>query len=151
MFSPVQTLVQLMNYVNMYAISPRYAAIGTMGTYLHMLGRLNSSEEFLQKLDEIASKMRLPGMPKYAPGEWLEAFKTIDKASFSNVGEEYALLGDMTKTHIIQRGTDKLLAAGSSPFRMGEKGNRIGAWYTAMKEHRDANPTGRITNYEMSK
>lgn len=146
-----QMLVQTMSYVNMYAITPRYAATGTMGAYLHMLSKFNRNPEILNTIDDIASKLHIPGLPRYLPGQWKEANELLARSGFLHIGQEYSLLGDMARTHLIRRGKDRFLSMGQSPFRAGEKATRAGAWYIAHKEWRDANPTGRITKADQAK
>lgn len=139
LFSLPQILVQSMTYVNMFAISPKYATQGTLGAYLHYLSRFNKNPEILEALDKIATKFG------YKPGEWIESMKTFDNTGFSKVGAEHGLMDNMHRSNIIKSGKDTFLEWGRKPFQWGEQNSRIGAWYTAMKEYRDLNPTGKLS------
>lgn len=149
LFSIPQMLVQSMTYVNMFGITPRYATIGSLGAFLHGISRINRNDKILNYLDELATKFRFPGLPAWRLGEFKEAMTEMDKMAFSTVAGEYGPL-NQTK-NIIQSGADRILGWGQSPFRAGERSTRIGAWYIAFKEYRDANPTGPITNWERQK
>jgi len=144
LFSVPQMLVQSMNYVNMFAIAPKYASQGTLATYLHYLSRFNKNPEILSHLDTIATKFG------YKPGEWLEAMREFENTGFAHVGAEHGLMDNMHRTNIIQRGSDKFLEWGRKPFQWGETNSRIGGWYTAMKEFRDQHPTGALSDIDRS-
>src|SRR5690606_19216985 len=149
LFSIPQMIVQSMSYVNMYAISPRHAALGSLGATFQHLSKFNSHPNILNKFDEMASKFKIPGLPRYKPGEWLEAYQELQKTGFGHVGGEYSMLN--TQANIIRRGGSAFLEAGKAPFRWGEQNNRFGAWYIAMKEFRTQNPTGKISNADRAK
>lgn len=150
LFSVPQLLVQSMNYVNMFAISPRYATAGTMATYMYYLSRFNKSPEIMAKLDEMVSKFHIPGIPQYKPGEWLEAVKTFEDSGFKHVGAEHALTDSMSRVNIIQGTGSKWLEWGRKPFQWGEANSRTGAWFLAMKEFRDLHPTGKLSDSDIS-
>lgn len=139
LFSIPQMFVQAMSYVNMFAISPRYATQGTMAAVLHGLSRINSNPEILKALDKMASKMG------WKAGEWIEAMQTMQRSGFGLVGNEYAPLSTIQYANPILSGKDRFLSWGRKPFQMGEAATRYGAWYMAFKEFRDANPIGAIS------
>lgn len=140
LFSVPQLLVQSMTYANMFAISPKYATQGTLGAYLHYLSGFNKNPEILNHLDKIASKFG------YKPGEWLESMQTFENTGFKNVGSEHSFSDNMHRNNIIKSGAENFLEWGRKPFQWGETNSRFGAWYTAMKEFRDKNPTGKLTD-----
>ncbi len=146
-----QLWIQMAGFVNIFAHSPRYAGTATWANVLHQYARFNSSPKFLDYLDNMATKMRLPGMPKYRPGEWKEAFETLQNSGFGIVGRELSLLDTMSKARVYESGSGRILDAMQLPFKEGERQGRFGAWFTAMKEFRDANPTGKITQADMAK
>lgn len=144
LFSIPQLFVQTTTFATMWGIAPRYSTAGTLATMLHGMSRLNRNPEILARLDELASSMRLPGLPAWKPGEWLEAMKSLERTGFSHVAGEYAPLSNLQYAKVVQQGKSQFLHWGTAPFRGGEKTVRIGAWYTAFKEFRDAHPTGPI-------
>lgn len=143
MFSPVQLLVQSMTYVNMFAISPKYASQATAGALLHGLTAFNDSEQILAHLDKFASKIG------WKPGEWLEAREAMRNSGWNQVGGEYAAYDAMHRNNIIKSGTDKFMEYGRKPFQWGEQSTRIGSFFTAFREFRDANPTGRLSDTDI--
>ena len=152
MFSIPQLLVQMQTYSAIYSIAGlRPAFMGTNGALLSMYGRLNRNPEILNHLDKIATK--LAGNTKYGwkPGEWKEAFLEYEKTGFHTVAGEYASLDTMLSSKIVETEGKAFLNAGAWFFRKGEQSVRDGAWFTAYKEYRNANPTGRITNTERKK
>ncbi len=149
LFAPYQVFVQMASYVNMFGLSPRYATAGTMGAYLHLISRFNTSDEILNSLDKIASRFSLPGVPKFQPGEWKEAMQALDKTGFGHVGGEYGPLSTLNYAKPISSGGQTFLSWGRKPFQMGEASTRVGAWYMAFKEFRDAHPTGALTKTDL--
>lgn len=145
LFAVPQMIVQNMSYATIFAISPRYAVTGTYGAFLHGLGRLNKNPEIINALDNLATKMRIPGLPSWKKGQFKEAFEFMESSGFGHVGGEYVNLDDMSKYNVVKSGWRTFLDWGQTPFRMGERNVRRGAYYTAFKEFRDKFPTGRIT------
>jgi hypothetical protein len=141
-----QFVVQANNYTNIYGIAgPKYAAPGTVGAQLHFWSRVNSRPEIINHLDSLASKLSVPGASKWRPGEFKEAWEELRKTGFGNVGNEYATLDNPMSEKIITTSFGKFLDFGTTFFKAGERNSRYGAWYTAFKEFRDANPVGRLT------
>jgi hypothetical protein len=147
LFSIKQFLTQATTYTNIFAISPRHAPSGAMATMLYAWSRVNRNPGILAHMDSLATKLRtyLPGMSHFKPGEWLEATKEMEAAGFMNVSHESALRDTPLTNKVITNGKDKFLEWGELPFKRGAESTRISAWYTAYREFRDANPTGRIT------
>jgi hypothetical protein len=143
LFSPVQLLVQSMTYVNMLAISPKYASQASAGVFMHYLTKFNDTPEILKHLDKMMSKVG------WKPGEWLEARKAMEDSGWNRVGAEYSAYDAMHRNHIIQSGLDKFLEYGRKPFQWGETHTRIGAFMTAFREFRDAKPTGKLTETDV--
>lgn len=144
-FSIPQFLVQAQTFTNIWAISPRAGGAGTLATMLHTWSRVNSSEKFLQAYDDLATKLNFFGS-KWKPGEFMEARRELAKTGFEHVGGEYQLADDAMQHKFIKNQWNNFLDAGLVFFREGEKASRIGAYYTAFREFRDANPFKVLTD-----
>lgn len=145
-FAVPQLLVQSQTFVNIFALAgARHAGSGVVATMLHQVARMNKTPALLERLDVIASKMG------WKPGELTEAMQELSKTGFEHVGGEYALRDDVMNPKLITYGAKQFLDWGTVFFKEGERNNRIGAWYTAYREYRAENPTGRITNAERQK
>ncbi len=144
-------LVQMGNYSNIFGIAgPKYAAPGTIGAQLHFWSRVNSNPEIINYLDNLATKLVVPGASRWKPGEFKEALEEFKKTGFGNVGGEFAALDDPMNAKLFNKGKDAFLEMSSYFVRNGERNSRYGAWYTAFKEFRDAKPFGRITEQDRS-
>lgn len=148
LFNIPQFIVQAGNYANILGIAGyKYASTGTMAAQLHFWSTVNSHPNIINHLDTIASKFYLPGASQWRPGEFKEAFQEMMNSGFGHVGGEMAVLDNMMSTKLVDvSGLGKVVDWGAMPFKQGETNARYGAWYTAFKEFRDANPVGRITN-----
>lgn len=152
LFNIPQFIVQAGNYANILGIAGyKYAAPGTLGAQLHFWSTVNSHPNIIEHLDTLASKMYIPGSAQWKPGEFKEALTELQRTGFGNAGGEFASVDNVMSNKIIKNGLDTFLDWGQAPFRAGETNARYGAWYTAFKEFRDANPTGRITNADRAK
>jgi len=151
MFNPAQLLVQMQTYANILAISPRSAVAGSHAAMLHAWSRMNRNPEIIRALDDYATKLNIPGFHSWKPGEFTEAMEAYEKTGFGNVAGEYANLNTALKTDFVGNVFKSLLHAGTWFFRQGERGVRDGAWYTAFKEFREANPTRTITKDDLGK
>jgi len=149
-FNPAQWLVQAQTYAAIWAISPKHSATGTFAAMLHQWARINASESILKALDEKATKMNFFGS-KWKPGEFREAFETLRKTGFEKVAGEYANLNTALKTDFIGNSFKSFLHAGTFFFQEGEKATRLGAWYTAFREYREANPLKTLTKDDIGK
>lgn len=149
LFAIPQLLVQQMTYATILGVAGDHAVPGTLGALLHGYSRLNRNPAILKKLDEIASGMHIPGLTsRWKPGEFMESLAEYEKSGFSNVGGTHILTDDELAPKIFNNGIHQFLEAGTIFFKGGEKSVRAGAWHTAFREFREANPLGRITNYE---
>lgn len=148
LFNIPQFIVQAGNYSNILGIAGyKYASPGTLGAQLHFWSSVNSNPAIIQHLDDIASKFNLPGTAKWKPGEFSEAFHELNKTGFGNPGGEYAALDNPMNQKLISDSQGRtFLDWGQFFFKQGERNSRYGAWYTAFKEFREANPVGRITD-----
>lgn len=145
-----QFFTQSMTYVNIYGIAgTKYAAPGSIAAILQQFSRVNNNEKIMAWMDKMASSLTLPGMSKWRPGEWLEANKIGELTGFFNIQGEYALRDTFLTPQLYSSGGRRFLHWGESFFREGERNARYGAWYTAFKEFRDANPFGKIGNAEI--
>lgn len=149
-FALPQFIVQAQTYTTIAALNPRQAMAGTYAYMLHSWSRINSHPEVLQAMDKYASKMRMFGS-SWKPGEWLEARRELARTGFENVGGEHAIADDAMQYKTIKNEWNNFLSAGQVFFREGEKASRIGAYYTAFKEFRDANPVKIITDADRQK
>lgn len=145
-FNIPQFIVQSMNYVNMTALAPKTALSGTYAAQLHFWSRINSHPNIIEHLDKLASSFRMPGLAAWKPGEFKQAMEELAKTGFGNVGREYAVLDDIMREKYITSAGRDILDAGTMFFKGGERNARYGAWYTAFKEWKDANPFKKITN-----
>lgn len=147
-----QFIVQSGNYSNILGIAgPRYATSGTLGAQLHFWSRANSRPQTIDFLDNLASKFQIPGVANWKPGEFKEGFEEFKKTGFGNVGGEFAAIDDpMATAKIVGSAGQTFLDSSTFFVRNGERNSRYGAWYTAFKEFRDKNPTGRITEQDRS-
>lgn len=145
LFNPVQFAVQAQTYTNISAIAPRSAGSGVLGAFLHVASAIKSDDAFLKYLDKLASKMQIPGMKNWKPGEFYEARKTLENTGFKNVAGEYADMSGTMKSDMILNEGKALANAGLIFFKSGEKTTRLGAWYTAFKEFRHDFPTKALT------
>jgi len=148
LFNIPQFIVQAGNYSNIYGIAgAKYASSGTLAAQLHFWSTVNSHPNIIKHLDDLASKFHIPGASNWRPGELTEAMTEANRTGFFNVGGEFASLDNPMSTKIVTTNIgSKILDWGAAPFKAGERNARYGAWYTAFKEFRDANPIGRITN-----
>lgn len=146
LFNIPQFIVQSANYSNILGIAGyKYAGSGTLAAQLHFWSTVNSHPSIISHLDKLASNFNLPGTSKWKPGEFTEAFQEMNNTGFGHPAGEVASL-DNLGNKVISTAKDTFLDWGRMPFQQGEKNSRYGAWYTAYREFRDANPTGRISN-----
>jgi len=143
LWNVAQILVQAQTYTNIYGIAGyKYASQGSMGALFHQASRMNKSPQILDHLDSMATKFG------YRPGEFKEAMTELERTGFGYVSREHAFQDNMFAPSIIKSGFQDFLDAGTLFFRGSERNSRFGAWYTAYREFRDKNPTGRITDKE---
>jgi hypothetical protein len=151
LFNVPQFIVQAGNYANIYGIAgSKYATSGTYAAQLHFWSTVNSNPAIINHLDELATRMKLPGTSHWKPGEFKEALEEGKKTGFFNVGSEYAVLDNPMSEKVVSDGVNTFLDWGQYFFKQGEKNAKMGAWYTAYKEFRDVNPIGRLTNADRS-
>lgn len=147
LFNIPQFVVQAGNYSNILGIAgARYATPGTYAAQLHFWSTVNSNPAIIKHLDNLATKMRIPGTSHWKPGEFAEAMAEGKRTGFFNVGSEYAILDNPMSEKVVQDGVNKFLDWGQFFFKQGEKNAKMGAWYTAYKEFRDKVPVGRLTD-----
>jgi len=148
LFNIPQLVVQMGNYSNILGIAGyQMAAPGTLAAQLHFWSRVSQDSKFIDHLDTVASKFWLPGISRWKPGEFKEAMTELHYTGFGNVdGGSHVLLDDPMNNKIIENAGGKFLDWGRYPFKAGDQNAKYGAWYTAYREFRDANPFGRITN-----
>lgn len=151
MFNPAQLLVQAQTFSAILAISPLHGTAGTYGAFLHQMGRMNGSPEMLKYLDNMATKLNVFGQSKFKPGEFIEANRILNSTGFERVAGEYANLNTALKTDFVGNDLKNVANAGTWFFREGEKSTRLGAWYTAFREFREANPIGAISKDDIGK
>lgn len=147
LFNIPQFVVQAGNYANIYGIAgSKYATPGTYGAQLHFWSTVNSNPAIIDHLDDLATRLKIPFTSQWKRGEFKEAMEEGKKVGFFNVGSEYAMLDNPTSEKIVSDGVNTFLEWGQFFFKQGEKNAKMGAWYTAYKEFRDANPIGRLTD-----
>lgn len=147
LFNIPQFAVQMANYGNIYGIAGhRFASPGALGAQLHFWTRANSHPNIIAALDKKASQFNMPGISRWRPGEFTEAFEELHNTGFGVVGREHAWLDDPMSTKVFHDTKTTFLDWGTVFFRGGEQNARMGAWYTAYREFRDKKPFGRITD-----
>lgn len=149
LFNPGQWLLQNQAWTNIWSISPRSASAGGFGMLLHRWGTHNADDAVLNNLDSWATKLRIPGFHSWKPGEWKEAFKTLNMTNFAHVGGEYAALDTPNSYKFIGGRMSDFLDLSHVFFRDGVYTMRLGAWYAAFKEWRAAHPTGSISRSDI--
>ena len=150
LFSVPQLLVQLQTFGVIGGIAGwKHAAPGAAATLFSQWARINKNPAIIGKLDDIISKLRLPGTARWLPGEFTESMEALEKTGFMNVGREVATYDDVVGPRLLSSRGSQFLDAGQIFFREGERASRTGAWHTAYKEFRTANPTGRLTNNDI--
>jgi hypothetical protein len=144
-----QFFVQSASWVNMTAIAPRSTVAGVYGAFLHHLTNFNDTPEILAHLDSLATKIRIPGLHSFRPGEWKEAYTNLKRTGYEYTGSTVAQLDYLRNANVISRGKDRFLSAARSPFTAAEHNNRVGSFYIAHKEFRVKRPHGRITDEDL--
>ena len=143
LFAPAQFAVQLMTYASIFGIAGvKRAGQGSIGALLHQISRLPQvTPNILKGLDRLAVNLG-----HFRPGEWLEAYTALNNSGFQHVGRETnTLRAGIGPTKVIQSTWGRILDSGELFFNAGERHTRYGAFYTAYAEHRETNPTGRLT------
>jgi hypothetical protein len=143
-FNVPQLLVQMQTYATIFGVAgARHAVPGTYAAKLHQLVRFNPG--MLDHLDEMASKLRLPGINGFKPGEFKEAYEALRATGFDVVAGEHAFRDSLYSPNVVSSGFSRFLDMGTFFFKEGERHVRLGAWYTAYREWRLANPTGPLS------
>lgn len=143
-FSIPQLFVQMQSYAIIAALSPRAVASATFASLLHQWSRINP--KMVDHLDTWATKLKIPGLHDFKPGEFKEAREIALRLGFLDVQGEHAMIDDMMRGNQLVKSLGReFLDWGAMPFKGGERQVRLGAWYTAYREFRELNPTGRVT------
>jgi hypothetical protein len=150
LFSLPQLLVQSNTYVTIAGLAGyKKAGQGATAAMLHQWSRLPYvTEDIMKELDKRATKFG------WRPGEWREAYDELAKTGFEYVGPETNQTmgyGHMYPNKIAKTALGDFLDMSEIFFKGAERNSRYGAWYTAFKEFRDANPTGRLTVSDRNK
>lgn len=145
LFSIPQFFVQAQTFTNIWAISPRSAAGGSLATMLHTWSRINRHPEVLDAMDKMATKLSFFGN-EWKPGWFKEANSEFARTGFEHVGGEHILSDDQMQHKFIKNQWGNFLDAGQVFFKEGERSTRIGAYYTSFLEWRTANPTKVLTD-----
>lgn len=147
LFSVPQLLTQMQTHFTIQAIAgPRYAVPGASAAQMYHFASINKNPAILKAIDDKISAIHLPGTAYWRPGEFTEATNLMERSGFHNVGGEYVNLDNALTPKAVTNGWDEFLDAGTFFFKQGEKNVRYAAFYTAYKEFRAKNPTGRITD-----
>lgn len=150
-FNWVQLLVQNMTYVTIAGLAGRRALPGTVGALFHQFARMNGTKEFVDHLDQVASKLTFGLESAWKAGEFREAREELSKTGFDHIGREHTLYEQSMSPKLISNGAYKILDTGTLFFKAAERNVRYGSWYTAFREFRDANPLKKITNADRNK
>lgn len=141
LFAVPQLLTQSQTYFTIAALAPRSAPAGAYAAMLTQWSKFATNPEFIDTLDHWATKMSLPGFHGFKPGEFKEALTELNNRGFANVGGEYGTLDTQLRTNYFRGLVGDVLDAGQSFFKMAEQNVRYGAWFTAYKEYKAANPS----------
>jgi hypothetical protein len=113
---------------------------------------MNKNPEILEALDRIASSnFKVPGTSRWLPGQFKEARQLLEYTGFGHVAGEHALRDNPMAYNIVAGPAETFLKWGASPFTAAERNVRYGAWYTAYREFREANPVGKISQADTRK
>lgn len=140
LFAVPQLLTQSQTYFTIAALAPRSAVSGTLGAMLHQWSRFAKSPEFINLLDDYATRLNIPGFHAWKPGEFKEAMQELDRRGFANVGDEYSTLDTQLRHKFVKSEWGSFLDLGTMFFKMAEQNVRYGAWYTAYKEYKALSP-----------
>jgi len=146
LFALPQLITNSMTYVNIAAHSPLHAPAGSYGALLHQWARINP--DMVEALDNWATKLNMPGFKSFKAGEWKEAREQLERTGFEYSGAEHIYKDRLDNFRLVQTKWNTFLDWGQMFFKGSDRFVRQGAWYTAFKEFREANPTGRITELE---
>lgn len=150
LFALPQLWVQLQTFTNIMGIAGfSHAAPGARATLLHQWSRFSHNPDILDHLDKLASTWNIPGTKFFKPGEWKEAHALLNRTGFEHVAGEYALRDNPFGHELVGSAPASFLSFGRVAFTEGERATRIGAWYTAYREYREANPTGAVSNSDL--
>lgn len=147
MFALPQFFTQLNTFVPIAGIAGYgKAAQGGAAALAHTWTRFNKDPAILRTIDK---KLQAFG---YKPGEFIEAYEAMKGTGFDYVATETNSMMAYTKTDGIFKSTaGAIMDGGDVFFREGDRMGRYGAWYAAYKEWRDANPIGRMTEFDRAK
>lgn len=144
-FNIPQFMVHIMTYMNVEGIAgPKNATSGAMAAMLHGYSRFNKHPNIIEHMGSLTENFG------WKPGWFREAMETVDRTGFMHEHGEYALRDDTFNPEVFKRNRNWFLHSGQMFFRGGVRALRAGSWYTAFLEHRQANPTGPITQAAMS-
>lgn len=144
LFAIPQLLTQSMTYFTIASLSPRSAPAGAYAAMLTQWSKMATNEGTMDLLDKWAAKINMPGLHGWKPGEFKEALTEMNNRGFANVGREYSTLDTQLGHKYTQGLWGDVLDAGQMFFKMAEQNVRYGAWYTAYKEYRVANPSLKV-------
>lgn len=154
LFNPASLLTQLQTWTTITSVAgPRFAMPGTKATMLHEYMYWSSGgEAMLKHLDDLATQTVMPGMYKWKPGWWKEAYEGLMNHGFDIVGREHAWRDNAMSHKVIEGVGGKMLDWGSWFFKTGERKVREASWYTSYLEYRTKiNPVGKITREDWMK
>lgn len=152
LFNIPQILIQAQGFANILAVAGmKHATGGAYSMLLTQWARANSNPNVIAKLDEMMTKMRMPGSSWWKTGEFKESLEGLKASGFMNVGGEYALRDTALSPNLFRSKAGAVLDAGTWFFTEGERSVRIGAWHTAYREFRDANPAMKLGQNEWQK
>ena len=142
MFNPVHLFLWHMNYSSVIGIAgPQKAFAGGLGSIFHKWAEWNKSPEVLDHMDLLASRMGA-----FQPGDWKLFNQGLDYTGFANMHHSFSMLPSSVSNNMFTSKGAQFLDAGQVFIKTADRNLRQGAWYTASKEWREANPTGKPSN-----
>jgi hypothetical protein len=139
-FNPSQLIKQMNTWATIYGIEgPARASQGAAAAMMHELTRINDNPEVIAHMSKMLEKFN------WRPGEFQEFRDLLQNTGFDTVAGEYAGRDSIWSGNVYSNGFNRFLSLGTSFFTEGERNVRYGAFATAYRKFRDANPTGALS------
>lgn len=143
LFSLKQVTVQSMAYTTIYGLAgPVKATQGAFGAMMYQWSRISRNPLIIDEMDKRATLFG------WKLGEYKEAVRFMDRSGFGHIGNEISLDNGLNKQSFFTSDAKGVMRAGQFFFNEGNLHVRFGAYFTAFKEFRDANPYKKIGQVE---
>lgn len=133
LFNWVQAVVQNVSWTTIASLSPTHVMQGAYGSLVYQWLRVNPRH--VDYFDRIGTNFG------WKLGEISEGIRVLDRTGFAITGRTMSIQPTASMKEPFFRGWfGKFLDAGQIVFHEADKNVRLGAWFTAWHEFRDANP-----------